>query len=1117
MPAEESGVGRFGLLLTGDPRDQAVVAVVRETYPSWLQQPWVSMVLRTGRGSVLSLPALSPRAASNLAAKGLRVVAIERRPGELLLQASDDEQVTRWSQANIAIYRGPTLAEVIRPWKVAGDPPVGEAVFVMAGEGAGPRALLERLLLLGREDARIAELGTYVGAPTHIFIRLKDPPLYLLMRARDTAAEQTRVFVRNDNGPVWMEWGYQHPLAPAVAASATAAQRSVWIDRDGRWQLLPAVGQWQMRSLFDAVAPELDASRQTLEMDAGTSRFEIRLNLSPGPAGEAELWLLTPEQLYDLEAFIEASTSEELGRLTVARLHNGQEVVYLLRERVRPGVARVAARLCEYLGMHGYTRVAGADNLYLPNGRRLVPMIRRDDLRDLLQLDAYSLVILAEDRDGPRIVSVGEVEEAPLLTWIDYVATDRRVVLDRMLEATVFSFPEVTIEWPKKVTAPIRPPSATRAGPKRRRTRRAQVEHEPEQEQVVEGDEAIEQTPAAVRLRQLREQARSLETTIAEGGVDDPTLWGDLGYLKRELSEFDEAVSCQVAEVFYAGANRPLESVPELLSVSAKVLGAPVSSERVSELAVRDKRTPDELVYLGAGVLAALEGHLAVPDDIVQLVVPSFADPRTPVPRRLAWSVLEAFYRRSGDRLGMTRAKEAIVGGINHRGLSELHDLPRFVRYALALADTPGESGPRSVRNYVTALESLLSAVEGPGFEELDVFACYARLIFAVGFMRLGEKKTATELVAPVEFELDVHERPNQVLYRLFLARIAHEGAGGSAQAWEREVEKILKPVREPRVLRAIHWLRKRSLWLQVPSDLETPPRVRSGLTRIFERMQKKAGDIAGALAGVLQARAFYDYELAEAIAYATSRALKSGSEAIIRDVLGVSLAGLDSIEIVGHQAEAVGSCLRAASLLSDEISVERLLGRLIDLAGSRHLGSVRDLLKAVHPALKALRRFGEVASAEQLLDALEGVKTYSESGDLQLLAATAAGRMQLGDGRRADTLVDTTIARVLAYRNDYVGRYEAAAAVINVLRHWPGVARHPRCIRFVDQLTSFRDTFTTGRYYETHRVLVLEHLVDSVGDSETRQSDQVQAYLDIEEHALRRRIIADWNQLCGR
>ena len=45
----------------------------------------------------------------------------------------------------------------------------------------------------------------------------------------------------------------------------------------------------------------------------------------------------------------------------------------------------------------------------------------------------------------------------------------------------------------------------------------------------------------------------------------------------------------------------------------------------------------------------------------------------------------------------------------------------------------------------------------------------------------------------------------------------------------------------------------------------------------------------------------------------------------------------------------------------------------------------------------------------------------------------------------------------------------------------------------------------------------MLEAIVDSLADSQTRQSDRIQGFLDQEEHALRRRIFADWSALCGR
>jgi hypothetical protein len=72
---------------------------------------------------------------------------------------------------------------------------------------------------------------------------------------------------------------------------------------------------------------------------------------------------------------------------------------------------------------------------------------------------------------------------------------------------------------------------------------------------------------------------------------------------------------------------------------------------------------------------------------------------------------------------------------------------------------------------------------------------------------------------------------------------------------------------------------------------------------------------------------------------------------------------------------------------------------------------------------------------------------------------------------------------------------------------------RTPRAAQILDALGRFKDTFTTSLYYETHKILVLERLVDSIVDEATMKSDKVQGYLDAEEQIVRRQIIDDWNR----
>ena len=101
----------------------------------------------------------------------------------------------------------------------------------------------------------------------------------------------------------------------------------------------------------------------------------------------------------------------------------------------------------------------------------------------------------------------------------------------------------------------------------------------------------------------------------------------------------------------------------------------------------------------------------------------------------------------------------------------------------------------------------------------------------------------------------------------------------------------------------------------------------------------------------------------------------------------------------------------------------------------------------------------------------------------------------------------------------DHVGRYDAGVAVLAALRHWPNAARAQWCARLLAGLGRFTDSFTasTQRLYETHKVLIAERTVDAMVDDVTFRGDRVRAYLDEEEQVIRRRILADWRDACGR
>ena len=1095
-----------GLQLAGTPADGAALAVLVEAAPRLAEAAWSVALEHDGPGSVLLSEAISGTWIEPLQRRGLALVTVAEVDDSLLISPLIGEaRLWRaWRRRS-----APRLLEALRPLRLPGEPLVDEALFVTRPDSPAPRLLLERLLLLERGDAQVCHFVTESGAP-RFAVKVPRPPLYLLMAARDGDGE-VDVYARS-GGPLWVAWSYAHPLAARAEAALTRAGQQALVDRDGAW--LRTGPEWRLRGIHDAIDPEFTAGQVELRPAAPDLRFRVRLRLAPGPISDPDLWLLGPDQLLDLEPLIEASTSDELGRLTVARLTGAEGTVYLLRERVRPGATRMAVRVSDTLGLAGHAKVAGADNLYIPVGRKLVPLLRRDDLRALLGLDRAHTVVISEDRDGPRVITIAEVDEAPLQRWIDYVATDRRLELDRLLERSVFEFPEVSIAWPEvHRPAPERPPREAR-GP------RAQA-RAPARAAPATTPEPVTDSELAAQLRAHRERARALERRVIVGGCDEVEVWRELGEIKATLDESDEAADCFELALLHAGPPHPPELAARLLAATR----APptISDDLLTELVLADRRTPIESSRLGALLVARLSAGHPPPDEVMQLALPIFADPRLPVPRRLAWTVLAAWHHHARDRLGVTRAREALLGGINERGLSELHDLPRFVRHALVRegedpdhADdghAPG-SADRLQQGQLLALDSLWHTAELAGLPELDARSNFLRLIFAVGFARLGARGLALELGAPIELELDVHEPCNRALFRLYMARLAHEASGGNAEAWAAEVARSIEAVRDPKQRQAVQWLQRRSLWLRLDEDAATV----DAAARLALPPGLESADLAEHLARELSpGSGHYDYEVAALVDLCVGRALASGSDAVVAEVLASAEPGLKGLTILSHRAEAIAACIHGAACLGDDLMLGRLLDALLAIARDPKLGSAQELTQATMRGLVALRRFGGVEPARALLEALAGVQARTSGDRIRLLSTVASGFVQLGEERSADALLEQLVGLVLGGTLDYVNRAQAGLAVAGALRHWPNVARVERFRRFIGELDVFRDTFTASRWFDTHRILMLEAIVDSLADSRTRHSDRVQGFLDHEEHALRRRIVTDWSALCGR
>ncbi|MEZ4408701.1 MAG: hypothetical protein R3A52_19850 [Polyangiales bacterium] len=661
-----------GLRLRGAAADIGALRALADAAPTLRDAPWTELTAPSRAGSLLVCAGLDATLAAKARSRGADVVRVtiedEVATARPLKSGGLSDLGEAWSP--VTSRSAPTLVETLRPVRVHGDPLVDEAIFVVPREGEAAHRTLERLMTMGRDDVSVAQVTGDDGE--ELLVRVAHPPMYLLMRAREEPSEGVRAYARHGDAPLWVRWGYEHPLGSLARAPLSSVGRFALVDVDGRWRLAPA--DLPFASIYDVLEPRFEARRASLAHAPGELRFRVSLRLGPGPVADPELWLLTAEQFLALEPLVEAITPEEVGRFTVARTTGAEGTVYVLQELLRPNVPRMGTRVSDLAGAQGFVRMAGTDNLYLPPGRRLTPSMRRDEMRRLLDLDQHRAVVITEDGDGPRVVSV-DVEaaaEVPLTRWVDYVATDRRMELERLDEGSVFDWPELEVMKPPKAAASegAEEPEKVRAPRQAREPRKAREETP---DWGARGGDA-ESTETA----EMRAEARALELALAAGGVDDPAPWLRLSELKRALNEPEDSALCGEAGIFYGvGASEALALASRLAAARVRLGGRGAAIDELTEIATAAAPTPFDASLLGARVLEmTLREREVIDEGFLQQCVARFSEPTFPVSRRLAWAVLRGVLGRSGDKLGLTRAKERVLGGVNERGLSEAVDMP---------------------------------------------------------------------------------------------------------------------------------------------------------------------------------------------------------------------------------------------------------------------------------------------------------------------------------------------------------------------------------------------------------------------------------------------------------
>ncbi len=440
-------------------------------------------------------PAKLPRTIANQLAK-LGVVSLKTYP-------SLGEDLSNWLQAL-------PLERVERQPELGTHAPV---LFELLGAAQLPEVVGEMLRLsVDRQSFRWIRDDSGAGP---VLLRVVGPPYYTLLRALDREqVRQGSIRAYVERAPrVWVEIGWTHPLVRTLAP------------KEGQMLLLRPPRDWvfladaPFRDIYEILDFKLPQSRLDWQAAELKKRLIVPLRLIESDRHDAELWVLREIAVDQLDALVRDAKDNLLQRLIFAVGRHEGEITIVLR--VRPSKQALPQLV---LKAEAYSKYLKLDNLFLPQGTKIHPILRRDAIRKLLAEDPAQINWLCPHPDRPGVFipeSLPDDAFRPLNEWVDYVLDHDRDALTSWVQEFRFDFEPFQCSEDAAEPKPKDPPE---------RGRRKTGNDE---------DEAPPRTPRAAPPPKKRESNFRIETDdFAEIEILPPTqLQEELAALERQFLE----------------------------------------------------------------------------------------------------------------------------------------------------------------------------------------------------------------------------------------------------------------------------------------------------------------------------------------------------------------------------------------------------------------------------------------------------------------------------------------------------------------------------------------------------------------------------------------------------
>jgi hypothetical protein len=1020
--------------------------------------------------------------------------------------------------------------------------------------------VVTEMLRLGNDRQSFRTVATADGTGERALLKVIGPPYYTLLRAIDKSTQKgATIAAYVEKAPrVWVEVGYEHPLAGQIKP---AAGQVLLLRPEREWAVIADAPFQDVYEILDFKLPAASVDWQESQLKG---RLSVPLRLVAGNAADvAELWVLTEDAVDQLDALVRDADERLMSRMSFAvAQENGKTTIVL---KTRP--SKLSPPVLSLAKAQAFKPFWKLPNLFLPVSKRLMPTLRRDAVRRLLADDPAQVVWLMPQSEGkfnPEVLPDDAFR--PLEDWIDYVIDHEHQALEAWVQATRFDFDSFVCreEQPDKPKAP-----PGEKGKRSRKGDRSAITEEDAPTQSAVGDkrkpsasvnevdfgvpvEAMAPSEVKVKLRELESQF--LEDT---GSLDSPerrALWVDLARYNTLDNRESEATICW-ANAFWDLPEIPASASWEWLQTEDRRSRRQATAEEFDSAIEQRNQSPHAARTFAVRVIHVC----SLPS------IPNWFATRVPAIRehlernenilsvRTVWLAWWHLARCGGqaDVLALARARDRLLQRLlNEGGLNKERDLPYFLR---AAGDQDSDR-MRLVRDRAMKVHKLVDQWQA----ELKVNKPYVELMFAFGLAKLGEATAARDLMrSALERLLEpitATGRPDlahEFLGKCFVWRIENALQGKPhAGPLPAEMMERLETIDEHRGTtlgwRYIIDRLRESSWILEPRDRIVA----------YARWQKKSDDFGKTLQELANAKDSRRLEeqlktLIGSKLSAENRLLLFCEAAILAPRVGedFSVTVLQQVPAVLDAASKVaGPSEHLATLRGEQrkllerslflaahydrpalvqLLFDKFLTLLNDQEESERYLSLRHLARE---CLRSLRKLGlkdEIdrflkQSTELVVQGRSFAQLRNGTGHrwadvLMSLLSIAEGWLYFGGLAQAKPFLDEAAESIFSNgrmpKDKRIGHQDFAKLVqayISAIGQGPVDEALNRIDELFQKIDKLPNGFTTQTHFSRLHLEIVEDVVRSLISDNIALGDQARRWLDDDEYLVRRRIHSD-------